>query len=640
MNSKRIFISGGAGVIGLEMIPRLVKRGATVIVGDLKSRPKEFAPSVIYRQGDLNTLTSEELSQYDPHVFIHLAATFERSAESYEFWGENYWHNVHLSHHLMTLVKDLKSLQRVIFASSYLIYDPALYQFGEVTDNAVDLCESDPVLPRNLVGAAKFSHEIELRFIDQFRSGQFTTACARIFRGYGRNSRDVISRWVRDLLKGKSITVYRPEGLFDYIYAADSAEGLIRLAECGEQGIINLGTGRARRVQDVVDILRQHFPEMVANIVDSDIPFEASQADMNHYQSSVGWRPAYSLETAIPEIIEYERQKLQNQTIELVRIPKVLVSSASRKAPLVLAVQKAALKLHPRATVVAGDYSANALTAYVADEFWQMPPTTDEYIADILEGCTVRGITAVFPTRDGELLFWARHAELFRKAGVTVIVSPPDSIERCVNKMAFAEFGIANGFPFIPTAWTLDGMGSRGYVVKECFGAGARSIGLNLDQDAANEHAKTLQDPIFQPYVQGTEISVDAWLDKNYKVKGVVLRRREILAAGESVVTTTFQDPVFELNVISILQALKLCGPVVLQAMVTDQDQLQIIECNARFGGASTTSLAAGLDSFYWSLLESLGEGVGECVFARVPGEVRQVRLPSDLHFYIHDSNL
>jgi len=52
----------------------------------------------------------------------------------------------------MTVAKDLPSLQRVVFASSYLIYDPALYQFATPQAHAVALKESDPILPRNLTG--------------------------------------------------------------------------------------------------------------------------------------------------------------------------------------------------------------------------------------------------------------------------------------------------------------------------------------------------------------------------------------------------------------------------------------------------------------------------------------------------------
>ena len=199
---KRVFVSGGAGVIGMELIPKLSALGAKVLVGDLKPRPKHLSKDVQYWQGDLNTMKAHEFEAFSPDLFIHLAATFERSAESYEFWSDNFRHNIQLSHHLMTLAKDSPGLKRVVFASSYLIYHSALYQFPDARSTAVSLVETDPVSPRNLTGMAKLAHEIELSFLEPFRSAQFSSVCARIFRGYGRGSRDVISRWVRLLLDG------------------------------------------------------------------------------------------------------------------------------------------------------------------------------------------------------------------------------------------------------------------------------------------------------------------------------------------------------------------------------------------------------------------------------------------------------
>ncbi len=637
MKGKRIFVSGGAGVIGLEMIPRLVERGAVVMVGDLKTRPRSFIDSVAYRQGDLNTMTVDELARFRPDIFIHLAATFERSTESYEFWEENFWHNVRLSHHLMTIMKGLPSLHRVVFASSYLIYAPNLYQFNEARSDAVALKESDPILPRNLTGSAKLNHEIELRFLDQSKSNQFTTVCARIFRGYGRNSRDVISRWVRDLLHERPISVYRPEGVFDYIYAADSAEGLIRLAEHGQvSGIINLGTGRSQRVQNVLDVLQQYFPDMVIHNVDSDIPFEASRADMSQYSAQISWMPVYTLETAIPEIIVFERQRMDSccaSTTE--EIPIVLISSASRKVPLIRAIQQAAQKLHPQAKVVAGDLSPTALSSHVADDFWCMPPTEETYLSEIVQGCKERNITTILPTRDGELLFWGKHTPIFLEAGITIVISPTASLTYCLDKLEFASFGVSHSLPFIPAADNIDNIDASTYVVKERFGSGSSYIGLKLDKETARLHAKKLQEPIFQPYVDGIEISIDAWLDKNHKVKGVVMRKRELLLNGESQVTSTFRDANIEILATCILETLQLSGPVVLQAIIIDDDCLQIVECNARFGGASTTSIAAGLDSLYWSLLEAQGVDVSEYNFARTQSEIKQVRVPSDLHFTV-----
>ena len=174
-----------------------------------------------------------------PDVVIHLAATFERSKETPEFWDENHHHNVELSHHLMTLVKDAECVRRVVFASSYLVYDPSLYLFDRPAEAVHSLVESDPVMPRNLTGMAKLTHEHELRFLDDAGQYGFTSVSARIFRGYGRGSRCVISRWIHDLITGRPINVYRPEGRFDFIYARDSAEGLLRLAASDVTGIVN-----------------------------------------------------------------------------------------------------------------------------------------------------------------------------------------------------------------------------------------------------------------------------------------------------------------------------------------------------------------------------------------------------------------
>ncbi|MFC7668492.1 NAD-dependent epimerase/dehydratase family protein [Hymenobacter humi] len=249
---------------------------------------------------------------------------------------------------------------------------------------------------------AKLAHEIELRFLQTFRAEQFSTAIPRIYRGYGRNGRDITSRWVRMLLAGEEITVYGAESFFDYLYAADTAEGLLRLAAAESvTGIINLGTGRARRVSDVVEVLKQNFPDLRAKYVASDIPFEASQADMTLWSSQIDWLPPTTLEAAIPEIIAYERARA-NAPAAAKAPGHVLISSAAAKVPLVQAVRAAAQRLHPDMKVVAGDMNPTCLAQHFADAFWQMPATTDEHLADILGYCHAHGIGHIIPTRDGE----------------------------------------------------------------------------------------------------------------------------------------------------------------------------------------------------------------------------------------------
>jgi carbamoyl-phosphate synthase large subunit len=217
---KRVFVSGASGVIGREMIPILVENGSTVMACDIEPMPKEYPSEVFFRRGDLNFITQQELDNFNPEIFIHLAATFERSEETYEHWGENFWHNMRLSNHLMTLMRNVKALKRVVFPSSYLIYEKSLYSFESQPLKQVNLKETDPISPRNLTGMAKLAHEFELNFLRNFKNDNFTSVSVRIFRGYGKNSRDVISRWVRDLIQKKRflctdlkgfLIIYMPE---------------------------------------------------------------------------------------------------------------------------------------------------------------------------------------------------------------------------------------------------------------------------------------------------------------------------------------------------------------------------------------------------------------------------------------------
>lgn len=105
------------------------------------------------------------------------------------------------------------------------------------------------------------------------------------------------------------------------------------------------------------------------------------------------------------------------------------------------------------------------------------------------------------------------------------------------------------------------------------------------------------------------------------------------MVAGESQITTTFRSEALEREAVRALETLDLRGPGVMQAIVIN-DTMRIIECNCRFGGASTTAIAAGLDVLYWSLIEAFGLGLPP-VFKRIADEVRQVRLPVDL--VLHD---
>ena len=630
---KKVFVSGGNGVIGNYLIEKLTSLGAILYVGDLKPRPAHWDKNIIYRQGDLNYITKEELEYFSPEYFFHLAATFERSDESYEFWDENKRHNLNLSTYLMGILKDIPSLKKVIFASSYLIYDKKLYNFNNPADLATKLKETDPILPRNLTGSAKLNHEIELRFLNEYKKDQFQTVSARIYRSYGKYSRDIISRWVRALLNNEEITVYKKEGIFDYVYAEDVADGLIKLAETSAaNGIVNLGRGNARRVSEVLDVLKKHFSSMKYKEADIDMPYEASEADMTLYKSITSWQPSQDIETVIPKLIEFEKQSLASSQAESIKL-KVLITSISRKVPLIKAVRNATHKIGTDISLYGGDGDVNCIGKHFVDIFWQMPKTIIENKNLIIQYLTDHKIKVVIPTRDGELLFWASLKNELSTLGITVMVSNPEAVNQCLDKFEFYSVSHKLNFPVIETSREISALQTKAssYVVKEQFGASSMGVGIDLSKEEAIAHSKKLENPIFQPYVKGQEVSVDLYVLKSGKAKGAIVRTRDLVVNGESQVTTTISNPALEALSIKLVESIGLYGHIVLQVMIDANNAFHVIECNSRFGGASTLSVSCGLDSFYWLLLEATGADVEGYAFTRLKENKTQVRYPQDI---------
>lgn len=300
--------------------------------------------------------------------------------------------------------------------------------------------------------------------------------------------------------------------------------------------------------------------------------------------------------------------------------------------PLLLALKDAVKRITPNGVVTAGDINIDVLTRHFCDVFWHMPATTEANIEHIISALRQQNITHVLPTRDGELSFWALLKERLKKEHIHVIVSKPDAVELCLDKLQFGQLNLPTIIPaYIDAPITPAMNDTLSYVVKERFGAGSKSIGINLSATNALNHANSLASPIYQPFIEGQEISVDAWLSKDHIVKAAMCRVRAVVVNGESQVTYTLPQAPFLPEIIETLSLLKLSGPVVIQAIVKDS-RAHIIECNSRFGGASTLGIKAGVDCLYWSLCESVGENVNTIPVKLSDKKITQVRAATDYY--------
>jgi carbamoyl-phosphate synthase large subunit len=308
----------------------------------------------------------------------------------------------------------------------------------------------------------------------------------------------------------------------------------------------------------------------------------------------------------------------------------VLVTSISHKVPMLKAVRCAMTDHESGMFLHGGDSNRVSPGRYFVDKFWKMPQLDDSGFPIVLDYCRKHKIGRIIPSRDGELLFWARHRNAFAQKGIRIMIAPLRAVALSLDKLQFHNWAVAHEFPAIPTAGTLKKLKAKRLVVKERFGAGSAGILLDCNRQTAERAAANFCHPVFQPYIKGQELSVDIYVDRSGKSKGAIVRERNLVVGGESFMTTVIRAPKIEKLCQRMAEQLGLYGHAIFQIMQDYQDNCHIIECNARFGGASVASLAAGLDSFGWFLQETGGHG-RSTPFARKMQTLTMVRYKTDL---------
>jgi nucleoside-diphosphate-sugar epimerase len=237
---KRVLVTGSSGVIGRCLVDRLLSMEANILSIDVEPFPflKTTHRNITHIQNNVGNVI-HPIVEFNPEIVFHLAAMFGRTKDSKNYWMNSISNNAVVSHVLLKLLANSTDTKVFVFASSYLVYDPDLY----LSTYECSLFEGDNLRPRNVVGLSKYFTEKELEFISM-ENKNFRSVSARIFRVYGYGSHDIISRWIRSVLKGEDLQVYGRYAQFDYIFADDVAVGLIKMAETKQaNGPINLGSG-------------------------------------------------------------------------------------------------------------------------------------------------------------------------------------------------------------------------------------------------------------------------------------------------------------------------------------------------------------------------------------------------------------
>lgn len=274
-----------------------------------------------------------------------------------------------------------------------------------------------------------------------------------------------------------------------------------------------------------------------------------------------------------------------------------LIPSAAAKVDLTRRMREAlnaiGLRLH------AADSSPLSAAFHFSDGHFLLPSIEEAHFMRCLKtACAERNIRVILPTRDADLLFFAKHRDELIASAIWPLVSDTHTLELCLDKIRFHAHCLANGLPVLPRLENPTDPDYPCFVRPRIGAAGEGSHSISNAQAMQAFHGPPpWPDLLIQPLCADPEYTVDALFDLEGHAVQWIARERLRIKAGESIAGRTVSIPALDAWMPALAQTLHLVGPVTLQAFHSEPNGARLIEVNPRFGGAAALGIEAGLDT-------------------------------------------
>ncbi len=307
-SKKKYLVTGGAGFIGSNIAKTLEAQGHEVTVIDDFSKNGHFKNLIGFK----GNVIAADLFEYLPEndyfdAIFHEAAITDTTVMDQKQMMEQ---NVEAFRNLLNYAAK-NEIPKVIYASSAATYG----------NGAVPMKESQPTHPENVYGFSKviddnvarlFSHDhqdmkiIGLRYFNVFGPGE----------DYKGKMASMVYQLYNQMKAGQRPRVFKyGEQMRDFVYVKDVVKAnLCALQNGKETAVYNCATGIARSYNDVIKCLNKELgTNLEPDYIDNPYPFfqNKTEADMNLAWEKIGYKPDFTLETAIADYVKIleERNK-------------------------------------------------------------------------------------------------------------------------------------------------------------------------------------------------------------------------------------------------------------------------------------------------------------------------------------------
>ena len=279
---------------------------------------------------------------------------------------------------------------------------------------------------------------------------------------------------------------------------------------------------------------------------------------------------------------------------------RILFTGVGRRVELVQAFRQAGLVLNHKVILYGADMSGTAPALQFCDFMRNVCGMKDPgYVDELLNICIKDDIDVVIPTIDTDLLVLSQSKHKFEKEGIKVLVSDENMIKICRDKNLTSQFFIDCGLkaPMPVNDWKKYSLGYPAFI-KPKDGSSSINAFKVEDEKELKMYSSQVEDYIVQPFVDGTEYTIDVFCDFSGTPVSIVPRERVQVRAGEVLKTQICMDERMIQEAKEICKVFKPCGPLTIQLIrdsKTGEDYY--IEINPRFGGGSPLSMKAGARS-------------------------------------------
>ncbi len=303
--SRTVLVTGGAGFIGMHVVPMLLEQGYRVRILDNMFRGDRDEVNKLVAGGNVELIDQDVRYGGSVHAamkgcesVIHLAAvSINKSvADPHESVDINMVGN----HNVFNAAAE-HGVRRLVFASSASVYgDPKKLPMHE--DDQLDPLTPYCISKRtgeDLLGfyqRTKGLSWIALRFFNVYGPGQKTTAYYT----------SVINHFVNRLRNGQAPVIDgKGEQSMDFIHVVDIARSVVAALGAEKDNVpVNIGTGIDTSIATLAKIL---IDAVGANVEPQfnprDVMVSRRAADISRAKEVLGWEPTIPVEQGMAELV-------------------------------------------------------------------------------------------------------------------------------------------------------------------------------------------------------------------------------------------------------------------------------------------------------------------------------------------------